>query len=621
MHSALSCRFGGNYNTLTQEKRQLFQQVIFKDLQLIIIDEMSMVSANDIYDVHRRMQEIFPEVEEDALFGGKAIMFLGDLMQLKPVKGHPIFSKPGGRDGKRQALWGSTSNLWLNLKVITLTRNFRQEEDDQWMNCLNTVRCLTNIEDLPDDIRKLLESRRLTKKQEKIWTFVKDSFHAFYTNAEVEKHNNQKLSKLKGQLEKLKSKNHCSTKAYKFNIKEYGTIDDTNFMNELQLKKGAKVMLIFNVNTEDSLINGAMGKVIDFVKEAETEYVIAVIVQFDDPTVGLNLRRAKPELCSKYASENGTPIERIKLDYLPKGKSMTHSAVQCSVTQFPLRLSWASTAHKLQGVTIKANDHLVCNGHKRFPKGMGYVMLSRCSSIDSIHLANDFDLDKFLIADTESLKEKERLDKESIVPACQQETFDIFFLNVHSIIGSKMDSLQKDSKAMKSNYIALVETWIPEGDESFQIPGYNFHGVSNGRGKGCCIYAKESEQCQLLTTTSHENFQLMTIKITSKNLLMTVMYLSSGCNMNAVVAALRKVVPSGKKHIMIGDFNFDGKEENPLTEFLRKNKFEQQVERPTHEAGRCLDQVWINSTKLIREMNILGVYYSDHARITIKLDI
>ena len=64
-------------------------RVLFEDLQLIIVDEFSMVSADALYDIHRRLQEI---LISDDYFGGCAVLLVGDLLQLPPVKGRKIFS-------------------------------------------------------------------------------------------------------------------------------------------------------------------------------------------------------------------------------------------------------------------------------------------------------------------------------------------------------------------------------------------------------------------------------------------------------------------------------------------------------------------------------------------------
>ena len=610
MHSGLDCQFGKTYNILTREKLDKFRDDWFKDLQIVIIDEMSMISCSSLYDVHRRMIEIFGGSKK---FAGKAVILLGDLMQLKPVRGSPIFSKP--RDKKRFSIWSiPEGNLWNNMTVITLTSNFRQGNNNEWNSLLKTVRCLKSLDDLPSDQKDLLESRRIKNKG--VWIKKDNVVHTFYTNAEVEKHNKTKLNQLKTELVKHKA-NVVSAGGYKYSVSEFGAIDNSNFLEVLKLKIGARVMLIFNINTEDSLVNGATGTVLDIIKEEGPDKIKVVIVQFDDPNVGVLHRKERFHICEKYAAENGTPIEIARRKYRPESKSMKKHGLECTIYQFPLRLAWASTAHKLQGVTIKPDQHLVCHGHKHMPKGMGYVMLSRCSTIESIHLAKDFELEKALKSDPVSLAEKERLDKLSILNDFETEVFDIFYINCRSL-QNKMDQLQNDPYAMRSKYIALAETWF-EANENKHLPGYRFQGASVGRGKGCALFEKDSESSTLWSKTTEELFQMITIELTGKKTQLTLLYISQGCQLSSVVQALRKVMCSDLHQILIGDFNFEESENNALSNYLKSKNLHQHIKRPTHKAGRGLDHLYTDQEKLISELQIFGVHYSDHACFCIKL--
>ena len=85
MHSALDCRFGTNYNHLTPEKLGMFRK-LFIDLQLIVVDEMSMISSDSLYDIDHRLRDIFIYKET---FAGRAMMLNGDLLQLPPI--HSIY--------------------------------------------------------------------------------------------------------------------------------------------------------------------------------------------------------------------------------------------------------------------------------------------------------------------------------------------------------------------------------------------------------------------------------------------------------------------------------------------------------------------------------------------------
>ena len=141
LHSALALKFGNDSLPLSDERLTQLRKVL-EHLEFVIIDEMSMVSADKLYDIHRRLQQIF--VSQD-LFGGKTIMLVGDLLQLPPVKGKPIYARP--KSFKNICLWRTDSNLWQNCEVVELETNFRQGKGNPWTECLNRTRIAEPSED------------------------------------------------------------------------------------------------------------------------------------------------------------------------------------------------------------------------------------------------------------------------------------------------------------------------------------------------------------------------------------------------------------------------------------------------------------------------------------------
>ena len=119
---------------------------------------------------------------------------------------------------------------------------------------------------------------------------------------------------------------------------------------------------VINTDIYDNLVNGVSGTVVDFLwrkrSGADNSHVVAVLVQFDDPTVGQNLRRKHKGLHDSIKSNNAVPIFQAK--QIPHKK---HSDM-VSVEQFPLNLVYSSTSHKIQGGQLKDIDvvcHLVVN--------------------------------------------------------------------------------------------------------------------------------------------------------------------------------------------------------------------------------------------------------------------
>ena len=97
-------------------------QKVFKKLQLVIIDEFSMVGVEMLYNIHKRLQDLMIQNSKD-LFGGRAVMLVGDILQLPPVQAMPIFAKP--RKKQNKMLWLGKDNLWNNFDVVVLSKNYR----------------------------------------------------------------------------------------------------------------------------------------------------------------------------------------------------------------------------------------------------------------------------------------------------------------------------------------------------------------------------------------------------------------------------------------------------------------------------------------------------------------
>ena len=114
-----------------------------------------------------------------------------------------------------------------------------------------------------------------------------------------------------------------------------------------------------------------------------------VIVSSDDISAGKSQREKFPGIIAKYKEVNGTPIERHELEYNPPSKKGFNHSIRCKVIQFPLKLCWASTAHSMQGMTVKKGSSLVVHFCGNFKPGMAYVMLGRCERLQDIYISGD----------------------------------------------------------------------------------------------------------------------------------------------------------------------------------------------------------------------------------------
>ena len=341
------------------------------ELQLIIIDELSLISADQLYKLHMRLCEIFQSEDKFANIG---MVLVGDILQLKPIRGRYIFQEP---KNDHFAPFYEVDSLWHSFEVIDLKENHRQGEALHFSRVLNKMRFGIVDEEVVSLLKtRLLDkpksklSRRKRKKPENKVAKEEDLVvtHVNYTNDEVNSHNNNMLNFLTSDLVEI---NLIKPPKFKPYVTDWGTIGDTNFMAILTIKIGSRVMLIFNIDTIDGLVNGELGHVIGI--EKKDDYVQFIIVKFDDKNCGARHRKKFPGLSAKYAAQNGTPIGRHEFDYVYGKKEFKH-AVKKKIKQFPLRLSWAITCHKMQGQTIKTGSKLVVHWHTKLQDGMAYVM-------------------------------------------------------------------------------------------------------------------------------------------------------------------------------------------------------------------------------------------------------
>ena len=143
------------------------------------------------------------------------------------------------------------------------------------------------------------------------------------------------------------------------------------------------VMLLHNVATTDGLANGACGKVLGF--EKSDDHIDKVVVQFDNPDTGENYRKKFSYIQIKYSNPLATPISRISVEY-SLGKQHKGHAAKAKVIQFPLKLTWAITAHKVQGQTIKSPNPVAMDLQSTFSKAQANVMLGRTENLQQIYL-------------------------------------------------------------------------------------------------------------------------------------------------------------------------------------------------------------------------------------------
>jgi DNA replication protein DnaC len=360
IHSALRIPVG-KLQSLTGQALQKFQQEM-QNIKLIIIDEMSMLSQSNLYSIDRRLRQAFPSCSS-SLFGGRSIMLIGDFCQLKPVCAAALYTNT--RNSSRAETLAGRSLFLQFTDVFFLQTRMRQLADPAFGEMLQRVRA----DGATDADWNLL----MTRKCCDVTSLPVECVHLFPTNASVDKHNERILRQLVTPDNPI-----CTIAAEKCNSKkqQQNHVSDAK-TSTLKLAVGAKVMLLQNLSVTHGLVNGSLGIVrgICYSGDARPPALPAcVFVEFHGYS-GPSLTASRGE----FAGRALVPItpESIK------------SAQQqgTSVKQLPLRLAWASTVHKSQGLTLdEAYVDLSDLGQKR-NDGLVYTGLSRVKRLQSLHVS------------------------------------------------------------------------------------------------------------------------------------------------------------------------------------------------------------------------------------------
>jgi ATP-dependent exoDNAse (exonuclease V) alpha subunit len=298
---------------------------IIEKTDVLIIDEISMLHDYrlDMVDEVCRLVR-----RKDIPFGGIQLVMSGDFFQLPPVN----------RNDSRAGGFVVNSNVWRELEptIIYLDQQFRQDEGDDLLDILTHLRA--------GDIRrrhaeKLLERADEEPQEHQVLT----ELHT--VNLDVDRINMQRLNELGG--DEVTYQQHTTGAAnYVESLQRSVLAPDV-----LTLKLGALVMSVKN-DTARRYANGSIGTVTAF--EPGTDYPV---VEF------LNGRTVTMQPDSWELRDGDKK--------------------RASITQIPLRLAWAITVHKSQGMTL---DAARIDLRKAFVEGMGYVALSRVKSLDNLYL-------------------------------------------------------------------------------------------------------------------------------------------------------------------------------------------------------------------------------------------
>ena len=613
LHTSFGFNFDNKHYSLNDKSRDE-KRTLFKNLRIIIIDEISMVKADMIYQLDLKLQEIKERM--GIPFGGVSILAFGDLLQLRPVLGAFPFEKP--KNPEFQATF-ELHDRWKMFKVLNLNINHRQGNDKQYAETLNRIR----VGKLTEEDIAILKTRERPINHPDLKNV---SLYIIPTRKSCAKYNKKYLEKLTGTEIVLQAIHYHSTqkKYTPFIDKKEGAVGTTSFLDKVQVKIGCQIILIHNVDVEDGLTNGQLGKLVKiiFTKEGKPD---KLIVELQKKDAGIRNRKKFADLAKTFP--NCVILERVSINYSIRKKGGIIGST-ATLIQFPVKLAYAITAHKIQGQTILKPLIVAFDIEAIFEEAQGYVMLSRVQELSQAFIIGELNPAK-LYPSAKALKELERMNSISVNenPTPWNQKLDnairVLFLNCAGL-KHHYDDIKVDKKIQKSDIFHLLEISLLESDdeEEYSLYGYNNKIQKVGNGKGIGTYFKD-ESFSINEVITTDKFQIGSYKNDTLNLDVLCLYRSQIGSSSKVLEDIQRLLNDSRRTLVVGDFNicYDENFRNPLIQGLLAAGFQQLVHEPTHLGGRKIDHAYIRDpTKRLKLfVDRYSPYYSDHDAISITL--
>lgn len=402
---------------------------LLRELELIIIDEISMVRA-DIIDFIDKVLRIYCR-NMRVPFGGKQLLLVGDIFQLEPVIKEDEWRL-------MQPFYASayffSAKVWQEMELVSIElRKVYRQSDARFIGLLDRIRQnQTTAEDLRAINERLDASPKKGKKEGAL------AITLATRRDTVDYINDQKLKELEGR-----------SSVFQGVIK--GEFPETSLPApmELEVKPGAQVIFIKN-DKEKRWVNGTLGVVI-YIDEGE-----GIITVVDEDGHEYDVEREVWENMRYTFNEKEQKIEEELLG---------------TFVQFPLRLAWAITVHKSQGLTFR-QVKIDFSGGGAFAGGQTYVALSRCTSLEGITLTEPIrQSDIFIRAEVVSFAQRynngqliqqaiyeSKADKEyhEAMEAFDRQDFDAFLQHFFVAIHSRYDIEKPTVKRLIRKKLGII---------------------------------------------------------------------------------------------------------------------------------------------------------------------
>jgi len=398
---------------------------IIKSLDLLIIDEISMVRA-DLLDGIDQVLRRYKDANK--VFGGIQVLMIGDLQQLSPVVKPNEWSLL--EPYYETAFFFSSQSFRQSAAIAIELQHIYRQDNQEFISILNEIRN-----------NKLSQQSIIELNKRHIPDFEAQENAGYIT---LTTHNNRAQRMNNIELDKLNSKSHH----YKAEIE--GIFNEHAYPTEesLHLKLGAQVMFIKNDSSPDKrYFNGKIGEITQLNAEE-------IRVKCADDTEEIIVTREK--------------WENVKYSINQDSKEITED-IAGSFSQIPLRLAWAITIHKSQGLTF---DRAIIDAEASFAHGQTYVALSRCrtlegivlkSRIDSSSIITDQQVDTYIeqVKDNPPTNSDLRQSQKSFQLGLMAELFDYSAFTLP--IKICMSAYYKNRNSIEGNIIESLSTILDNG--------------------------------------------------------------------------------------------------------------------------------------------------------------
>lgn len=587
-----------------------------EDVQLVVIDEISMVGIDMFQYISERLKEITGCKKP---FGGLHVLCVGDLFQLMPVCAAPIFAAPSTNYSELEE-----KHLWRDLfRVVELEEILRQKDFKKYAEMLNRLRTASLTQ---ADLR-WLRSRVISRQDPR---YKLNAHHMAYLNELKDMYNTAAFNASQTETLAIKARdctvnNRISTSSKRYYLekaKTKNTKETFGLQHIFQIKKGLPVEVVTNVDKPDGLTNGALGILGDW--ELGSNGLPAVLwVDFADKEVGKETRRAYRAAGNRGSHGDCTPIQVVSRKF----RITTSENSKVMRTQFPLAPATATTIHHAQGCTLPGG--VLDFTSKRKLAGLHYTAFTRFPSIDDVWVLN---LNENQIHCAESVKsEMRRLRNEFRIqhsadpPAAAAPTEILFAHNNVRSYPKHFEDIHNTPALTTPEVMFFTEACLPmEADPTECSTHTSTVFKGHQKHQDIVLLSKLPIPAESVEQIRMPSFNIVVYKAPSQEaycppVTFVCVYRSPGTPLAPFIDALYNLlmIADCSPTVLLGDFNIDllkqTSETTQLVDRLTGLGCTQNIALATTDYNSLLDHVWANETAYVTESGTLPAYWSDHA--------